>query len=159
LSRFAEGTEVSPEKSKMEIERILARYGATSFASGWQNGRAVIAFTANNRHVKFVLPLPDKTDKNAPWRRKKNDGWSGPSDSAVQVRYDAEVRRLWRALALAIKAKLEVVDSGIASFEHEFMAHIVMPNGSTVGDWMEPQIENAYRSGNMPPLLYAGNDK
>jgi hypothetical protein len=37
---------------------------------------------------------------------------------------EAETRRRWRALALAIEAKLEVVDTGIASFEHEFGMNI-----------------------------------
>jgi hypothetical protein len=62
-------------------------------------------------------------------------------------------RQRWRALALAIKAKLEAVESGIATFEEEFMAYIVLPDGQTVGEFLSPQIEAAYSSGRMPPLL------
>ena len=71
------------------------------------------------------------------------------------------MRQKWRALALVIKAKLEAVESGIAVFEDEFMAYIVLPGGEeTVGDFMRPQIAEAYRIGaapNMLPMLPAPN--
>lgn len=35
------------------------------------------------------------------------------------------------------------------------MAHIVLPDGSTVGQWMAPQIEQAYTTGRMPSMLPA----
>jgi hypothetical protein len=54
---------------------------------------------------------------------------------------------------MAIKAKLEVVESGIVSFEDEFAVHMVLPDGSTVGQWLAPQIDEAYRTGRMPELL------
>lgn len=41
------------------------------------------------------------------------------------------------------------------TFEDEFMAHIVLPNQQTVGDWMRPQIEEAYQTGQLPPMLPA----
>ncbi len=56
-------------------------------------------------------------------------------------------------LALVIKAKLEAVETGITMFDEEFLAHIVLPNGNTVGQFMLPQVESTYNSGAMPPLL------
>jgi hypothetical protein len=155
MSRFAAGTVVTAEKSKFEIERILQRYGATSFASGWQGNRAVIAFEAQGRRLKFVLPLPDRGSKA--FTHDSRSTWKRLTEAQSQEKFDQEVRRLWRALALAIKAKLEVVESGIATFEEEFMAHIVLPNGATVGEWMAPQIDSVYQQGTMPPLLGAGD--
>jgi hypothetical protein len=70
----------------------------------------------------------------------------------------SEEMRRWRALALAVKAKLEVVESGIATFEEEFMAHIVMPDGRTVGEHVAPRIEEAYTSG-QPLALLPGGDQ
>ncbi|WP_198651245.1 hypothetical protein [Salinicola sp. CPA57] len=67
--------------------------------------------------------------------------------------WEQACRQRWRALALVIKAKLEAVESGITMFEEEFLAHIVLPNGGTVGGWMLPQIKKSYDSGSMPPLL------
>jgi hypothetical protein len=75
------------------------------------------------------------------------------SPDAQRKAYEQAERQRWRALALVIKAKLEAVESGITEFEREFMAHIVLPGGGTVGDWMLPQIEQAYSSGQMPAML------
>ena len=33
------------------------------------------------------------------------------------------------------------------------MANIVLPGGQSVGDYMKPQIAQAYQSGKMPKLL------
>lgn len=62
-------------------------------------------------------------------------------------------RQRWRALALAIKAKLEAVETGIATFEEEFLNYIVLPDGVTVGEFIRPQIETAYATGTMPKML------
>lgn len=149
MSRYAENTEVPIDRSKAEIEKILVRYGADQFMYGTSSNRAMIAFRANNRHVKFILPLPDSEDpefKRTPTGRSRRG-------EAVNKEYAQEVRRRWRALALSIKGKLEAVETGIMTFEQEFMAHIVLPGGQTVGDFMTPQIEEAYRSKKMPQML------
>lgn len=62
-------------------------------------------------------------------------------------------RQRWRALALVIKAKLEAVETGIVSFEQEFLPHLVLPNGGTVHEWLAPQMEAVYDKGVMPRLL------
>ena len=74
-------------------------------------------------------------------------------ENAAQQAYEQEIRRRWRALALSIKGKLEAVETGIMSFEEEFMANIVLPNDKTVAEFMLPQIEEAYSSGRMPKLI------
>ena len=54
---------------------------------------------------------------------------------------------------MVIKAKLESVESGIETFEQAFLANVVLPGGTTVGDYMTPQIAESYRTGQMPPML------
>lgn len=51
---YAEGTDVPVERSRAEIERLLTRYGAQRFMSGWDRESATIAFEANGRRVRFV---------------------------------------------------------------------------------------------------------
>ncbi len=153
--KYAAATDVSPERSKLEIEQILSKYGASSFASGWQGNTAAIIFEAHGRRVKFVLPFPTLEDREVTHR--KHDGWQGPTADQKNQRLAQEVRRRWRCLVLAIKAKLEVVESGIATFEEEFLAHIVLPNGEPVGSWMGPQIQKAYETAQMPSLLMLGS--
>lgn len=154
MGLYAEKTQVSAERSKAEIERILQRYGASAFASGWKENVAVITFEASGRRIRFTLPLPDRNDKG--FTHDTRSTWRKLTDAQSQEKWEQAVRQKWRAMALAIKAKLEVVESGIATFEEEFMAHIVLPNGSNVGEWIKPQLQSVYESGNMPPLLMSG---
>ena len=57
--------------------------------------------------------------------------------------------------ALVIKAKLEVVQSGITTLESEFMAHIVMPDGRTVAEHVTPVIRESYDRGRVSGQLLA----
>lgn len=146
---YAENTSVPIDRSKAEIERVLVRYGATGFMYGIRPEKAVIAFEANNRHVRFLLPMPDAEAKEF---RTTPTGRSRKGD-AVNSAFEQEICRRWRALALAIKAKLEAVETGITEFDEEFLAHIVMPNGKTVAESAIPAIDEAYRTGRAPALL------
>ncbi len=47
------------------------------------------------------------------------------------------------------------VIAGISTIETEFLVNIVLPDNTTAGEWMLPQIDQAYRTGEMPPLLPA----
>lgn len=151
MARYAEHTEVSADRSRSEIERILQRYGASAFAYGWEDGRAMISFKASNRYVRFELPMPDREEfARTPGRGQRR------SDISTDKAFDQAVRQRWRALALVIKAKLEAVDTEITTFDQEFLAHTLLPNGQTVGSWAIPQVEEAYENGHMPKLLTAG---
>lgn len=152
MTRYAENTEVSSERSRTEIERTLTRYGADQFMYGWRENDAVIAFRKDGRHVRFVLPLPSRDDRQFTEYMSRGK-LSQRTEDAARKLYEQSVRQKWRALALVIKAKLEAVESGITVFDDEFMAHIMLPDGQSIGDWMRPQIERAYISGQMPSSL------
>ena len=51
-TRYAEGTGVSMAKSREEIERLLTRYGATSFMYGTDANTAAIAFEMRGRRIR-----------------------------------------------------------------------------------------------------------
>lgn len=149
MAKFAATTSVSPEKSRAEIEGILARYGATHFGYASSPTNSVIGFECKGRRMKFEVPLPDRKSKSITLDGR---GYIRTSDNQEKA-YQQEVRQRWRALALCIKAKLEAVECGIATFEEEFLAHIIMPNGQTVGNWLIPEIQIAYENREMPRLL------
>ena len=128
---YASRTTVPADKTRGEIERALTRYGAKNFAYFTETGRAVIVFVASDRRIRFDLPLP-----------------TGDSDKDEKAK-----RQKWRALLLCIKAKLEGVESKIETLEEAFLAHVVLPDGMTMGQHARPAIEQAYKSGDMPPLL------
>jgi len=146
---YAENTSVSTDKSRADIERTLQRYGADQFMYGWDQDKAVVGFRMVNRQIKFLLPMPNKKDRqftHTPTGKPRKE-------TAAHAEWEQSCRQKWRALALVIKAKLEAVEAGIAIFEDEFMANIVLPNGSTVSQFMLPQITAAYESGDMPKML------
>ena len=146
---YAENTTVSADKSRAEIERTLQRYSADQFMYGWDKNRAMVGFRMFNRQIKFLLEMPDITDR----KYTHTERGKRRIESAIHKEWEKACRSRWRALALVIKAKLEAVDAGISIFENEFMASIVLPNGTTVGDFMLPQINQAYQSNTMPNLL------
>ena len=154
MSRYAANTDVSSERSRGEIERTLTRYGATAFMYGWQDTKAVIGFKAHGRMLRFVLPMPDRNDPEFVFRPYEGKpGTTRRPVAKAQEAWEQAGRQRWRALALAIKAKLEAVEAGITEFESEFMAQIVLPNGQTMAEHSLPLIERAYESGQMPALL------
>jgi len=147
LSKYAATTGVDVDRSKREIERTLERYGADQFMYGWDQTGAVIGFRAHQRFIRITLPLPAR---ESPEFAMTPTGRMRRSESATVEAWEQEVRRRWRALALVIKAKLEAVQSGISSFEDEFLAQTVLPNRRTVAECFQPQIDQAYETGDMP---------
>ena len=72
---YASGTSVSIEKSVLEIESTLDRFGANKFAylkdreAGW----GAIQFSISNLNIEMKVHLPDKDDdkfKRTPGRRQ-----------------------------------------------------------------------------------------
>ena len=135
--KFAAGTDVSVEKTRAEIESTVRRYGASGFVSGWEDDRAVVQFKAANRRVKFILNLPSQAEAAGVMVKS----------TAAKNAWEQECRQLWRALLLLVKAKLEAVESGIVTFEEEFLAHVVMEDGATVYERVRQNVALSYETG------------
>ena len=140
---FAQGTSVSEERSRAEIEQTIRKHVGRSaaFSYGTIAGRAAIQFAAHGRQIKFELPLPD--DKEA--FEKARDGRAPgrkPTPAQMEAWLDQEYRRRWRCMLLIIKAKFEAVELKMelaeteeeknSVFEQEFLACIVSPSGQTL---------------------------
>lgn len=147
--KYASETEVSPEKTRMEIEVVLKRYGAKGFMYGWQESRAIIGFEMNGRAIKFMLPFPDPKEKQFTHFRHSSGSMLARTAAAAVKTHEQAVRQRWRALYLCIKAKLEAVEVGITTFEHEFLAQFVACDGLTIGDHIIPQLNDT----TAPPTL------
>jgi len=149
VTRYAEGTQVASDRSRAEIEATLCRYGASAFSYGWDDSEsiAMVKFRIADRWVAMMLPLPPRDSReftHTPGRALAR------SSSQREAAYEQAVRQRWRALALVIKAKLEAVESGISTVEREFLSDILLPDGSRLGDWAKPALEQAYATGLMP---------
>ena len=148
---YASQTSVSVERSKAEIERTLQRYGASQFVYGWDREEAVIGFIVGGdnqrRQVRFKVQVPERgAFLRTPTGRIR-------SAAQAEREWEQAQRQRWRALLLVIKAKLEAIDAGIATFDDEFLAYTMLPSGETVGEWMQPQLLDLGRDGIMPGTL------
>lgn len=130
---YAEDTKVPLAQSRSQIETMLRKASATRIVTMDETLEAVVMFMLAGRLIKLRIELP--------------------GDASDQRR-----RAVWRGLGLVVKAKIEAVAQGITTVEQEWLAHVVLPDGSTVGDWVEPQLKVAYEKGRMPtePLLLEG---
>ena len=135
MSKYAADTDVPVDRSRAEIEKILQRFGADQFGYASGPHGATVGFRARDRVLRFDLPLPS----SLPQRTEKQRAQA--------------VRSAWRCLVLSIKAKLAAVDSGITSFEQEFMPYTVLPDGRTAAQHALPMIEQAYKGGRVAGLL------
>lgn len=152
MTRYASTTDVSAAKSREEIERTLARYGASSF--GYMTTQepvpaALIMFRYQARNYRITIPLPARTDPAL--RKRLNQYAVAPTPNAGA--YDQAIKQRWRAVALYIKATLEAVESGIVTFEEAFLAAAMLPTGETVGAWANSDLDDAARRGELPAHL------
>lgn len=150
---YASGTSVTPEKSQADIQRTLMRYGADGFGVFQRAGMASVGFEFKGLSIRIDVTLPDMNDKKY---QQTGNGRSRKLES-MRNAWEQDVRCRWRALLLAIKAKLEAVEVGISTIETEFMPFVVMPDGSTLGSKLLPRLLEVAKSGKMPKLLPGGN--
>lgn len=153
MAKFAADTEVPVEKTRMELEQLLQHYKATATAVFTSTHEAAICFEIGGRRVMVRMAMPNPDAPEFTHRQGGFRGAEARTPAAHAAAVNKATRRRWRALLLSIKAKLVSVDEGIETFEEAFMAHVVMPDGSTVGEQVTKAIETAYATQKMVPLL------
>lgn len=169
-NRYAQGTSVPMERSRIEAEKTLMRYGATGFAYAWEqrdepyphpadcptckgtrvdpSGRSCsrLPYSAPKRITREVVVVAFKM---ATRQVRLEVPMPHECELGSKGRAEAATRQRWRALVLVLKAKLEAVASGISTLEHEFLANIVMDDGQTVGQAILPRLSDAVKSGRL----------
>lgn len=145
--RYAENTSVSVEKSQAEVTSILRRYGANRFGTMEDEFSAYLMFEFKGLSVQIAVPLPPLSEF-----RTTDTGRSRSQSVAEEARAQA-IRQRWRALVLAVKAKLEAVEIGISTVEKEFLAFVMMPDGRQLSEHLIPELNKIVASGAMPKLL------
>jgi hypothetical protein len=130
---FAEDTKVPVSQTRAQIEVLLRKVDARRIVTMDEFLEVVVMFNLDGRLIKLRKEVPGDAD-------------------------DQRRCAIWRALLLVVKAKTEAVAQGITSVEQEWLAHVLLPDGQTVGQWIEPQLRDAYDTGAMPtnPLLLEG---
>lgn len=129
MSRYAERTTVETAQSQDQVKRLLKGAGADQLAVYEAADKSAVAFRIGGRFYRITVPVKDVAN-------------------AAQ-----EERRAWRLLLLLIKSKLEAVKEGATTIEREFLADMLMPDGSTVAEWTAAPLALAYEKGEMPRQL------
>jgi len=147
---YATNTTVSEDKSRLEVEKMLMKYGATRFGYLREPGKALVCFTYKKLTIQMEIPLPSPDDRRFAVTPSKK--WARTPEAKREA-YEGEVRRRWRSLALAIKAKLIAVEDGVATFEAEFLPYMVAADGRTIAQKLLPVIEAAKEGGTLNAML------
>ena len=126
---YAERTRVPARQTRGEIEELIMRRKAKSFAIYTETAGAMVSFELQDRRIAFRLPLPEP-------------------------KREQDIRSRWRGLLLCLKAKFEAIDRGVETFEQAFLAHTLMPDGRTVAEHVREPVALAYQ-GKAVPLLPA----
>lgn len=157
---YAANTDVSVEKSKAEIERILRRYGADGFMSGWEGSVAFLRFRVTNpsaRIVSLQVEMPDRHDRQfTHYQRVSYGSMIERKESVADGLWEQACRQRWRAMKLIVQAALEAVEIGVMTFDEAFMAFIELPNGQTISQHLAPKLAALTENSPMPVLLLAG---
>lgn len=144
---FAAETDVPVERSKAQIEGLLAKHGAGGFHTGWQAPTAgdpgwdAVEFLWKDKQIRFRLARPRRDDPRVLLNRQGLK----VTDAQLEQRITQHNRTRWRVLFLVIKAKLEAVEAGVVVFEEEFLPFIVTEGGRTVGEILVPRLTSGKR--------------
>ena len=137
---FAAETKVPVERTKVELDQLLQKHGATQRMMGTDDGRGVgiVGFTLSGRQVRLKIPLPDRQKFRS------------------TQQFEQATRSRWRAALLVTKAKLEYIEMNMSTVDKEFLAQITLPDGASVIEFLQDGLDQAYLNGHMPPLLGMG---
>lgn len=134
-------------RAREEIIKILKRFGCESvgFMDQFEDSAVLLAFTHRGRNIQL---------------RASASGWANAylreNPWSIRRRY---TRQEWEARALAqgmiavnsilrdwVKGQVTAIETGILSFEHVFMPHMLAADGRPIVEHMAsklPQIEDA----------------
>lgn len=157
MMAYAKDTSVAVAATEMAIKALLRKHGAGDIAIMESSDRAIVAFQKDGLSITFRLPLPDRNARPFVFATFGARGEGRRSPEAAARAWEQACRSRWRALLLCIKAKLEGIEAGIESFEQAFMAHVMMPDGETIGDKVLPEARAQIAGAPLRPLLGGPN--
>ncbi|HUX00062.1 MAG TPA: hypothetical protein VMY35_03700 [Phycisphaerae bacterium] len=149
MSRYAEGTKVSSDRSVAEIRKTLRKFGAYEFGYQEAPDQALIGFCFRGMRFEMGVPLPSASEK----RFSETPTGKVRCVSASEAACEQEGRRRWRSLAAVIKALMIAINDEVLDFREALMPFIVWGNGKTIGKQLLPKIEEAVKAGALPRTM------
>lgn len=150
MTRYANNTQVSVEKSQAELKRILTRYGADGFMLAERGTQAVVQFAIQKRVIKFALNMPDRDDdlfRLTAYRQTVR------SEEAAYKAWEQACRQKWRALCLFVRATLEAVDEGVVDFDEAMMPFTMINGRETFSERYGGDVRKWIEAGSAPTHL------
>lgn len=131
---FMETTQISPEKTAIEIQTFLARAGAKQVVSTYNAQREIdgIYFLLAVRGNEFPFKMPVRVDpifkiingRRKLWTRNQSDNIATDRQTAKRV--------AWRQLYRWIQAQVAIIDTGMVAADEAFMPYLQVGTGETL---------------------------
>jgi hypothetical protein len=123
-------TATAGDRALVELQRMLAKFGCSSFATGTDIERGVTVVTFKHRDRVVQLEASWRGYAQALLRNCKR-----PHDRRVQDRCMEQARiSVCSVLRDWTKAQITAVEAGVMSFEAVFMPHMLTRDGRRVVD-------------------------
>lgn len=129
--QYAKRTEVTPAKSRGEIEAVLVKYGCKQFGVMNDVHQVALVFVFEGVTHRIVMPLPSEKER------------------LTKLQREQAIRSRWRALLLVVKARLEYATVTRQPLGAAFVEYRVLEGGKTVA-------EHVLGDGGTPPALTWG---
>jgi len=154
MRKYAEDTKISVQKSKLDIETLVTKHGATAFVSGWDEQRQshMIAFKLESLQIRYLFGRPQREDFTFTAQQKRR------TPAQITAAMEQAERALWRGLLLLIQAKFVAIADGIRTVEEEFLPDVVMPDNQTFREWASPHIKQWIAQDKIPKMLPGGEE-
>ena len=153
---YARNTTVTAIRTRNEIEETLERYGADGFEYAAQGNLATVIFAMENRRIRFVLKLPDPEDFRHTNHSPPRERGQRAQQERLTIRPVASggAPCCWSSKPSWKRSPPASPPSRPSSWPTSSCLTTPPP-----GSGCCPQIDRAYRTGEMPHLLpAAGND-
>lgn len=182
VKRFVKSATTSTPvgNSRSELEKMLLRYGCSSFASqcDYETGRIAVSFEVPDTLEKGAEQIPVRLEVNSrnvydamfgrPMKRDWNpttytngEPYHNPKGYDAKLLAQAE-RVAWRQILLWVDAALSAASAGIQRISEAFLAHTLVQdaNGRAVRmvDYMDAMAGGRWQTKLLPPPPPGGTD-
>ncbi len=127
MSFYMATTQIAPDKTAMEIAKLLGNAGATQILTTYDGGEVLglsFMIERNGSSIPFKLPIKWEPVLKAMSNDSKTPGRLCVKEQAIRVS--------WRLVLRWIQAQLALVEAGSVQMEEVFLPYATRANGQTV---------------------------
>ena len=131
-----ENTEVSAEKSALEIETMLREHGCSEIGKAFESGRIKSIYfqiKTPEGNMPFTLPVAVEPVYQILYDNKKASPRSRFMDRAAEQKiHDQAERTAWRIIWHWLKSQLALIQTRMANVTQVFMAYMLVSENKTL---------------------------